>query len=115
MAKGELVFLESPYEGNVANNVGYARRCMADCLNRGEYPFASHLLYTQPGILNDEIPDERTLGIESGFKWGKKADRTVVYQDLGISDGMKEGINRAIRDNRTIEYRNIYPIVDESI
>ena len=40
-----LVVVESPYAGNVASNVQYARRCLADSLWRGEYPIASHLLY----------------------------------------------------------------------
>ena len=52
-----LVILESPYKGNdwkdTEENLKYAKRCMKDCFNRGEYPFASHLLYTQEGILND--------------------------------------------------------------
>ena len=54
----ELVVLESPFAGNVEMNIHYARACMADCLARGEAPFASHLLYTQPGILDDDIPEE---------------------------------------------------------
>lgn len=36
---------------------------MATSLKRGEAPIASHLLYTQPGILNDDIPDQRLLSI----------------------------------------------------
>lgn len=54
-----LVLLESPYAGNVELNVTYARACMRDCLKRGEAPFASHLLYTQPGVLDDLVPNER--------------------------------------------------------
>ena len=45
-----LVILESPYAGDVAANVKYARRCVRDSLSRGEAPIASHLLYTQPGM-----------------------------------------------------------------
>lgn len=62
-----LVVLESPYSGRdlaeVDRNIRYARACMADCIRRGEAPYASHLLFTQPGILRDEVPEERKLGI----------------------------------------------------
>ena len=58
-----LVYVESPYAGDVERNVQYARACLADCLRRGEAPFASHLLYTQEGILDDLIEGERMKGI----------------------------------------------------
>ena len=53
------VILESPYAGSVEENVAYARAAVRDSLLRGESPIASHLLYTQPGILRDGVPDER--------------------------------------------------------
>jgi hypothetical protein len=81
----------------------YARVCMADCLNRGEAPFASHLLYTQ--VLDDVQPDHRAMGIEAGLAWGALADATVVYDDFGISEGMKLGIERAKSVGRPVEYR----------
>jgi len=102
------VQLESPYAGNVEFHIEYARQCMRDCLKRGEAPFASHLLYTQPGILQDEILQERELGISAGLAWGSVAEATVVYQDFGISAGMKKGIERAKKEGRPVEYRNIY-------
>ena len=103
-----LVIIESPFAGDYGFNLGYARRAMKDCLARGEAPFASHLLYTQRGILNDRVPDERKKGMEAGFAWGEQADATVVYVDLGISDGMRMGIERAKDDNRPVEYRKLF-------
>ncbi len=103
----KLVILESPFAGNIQENIDYARKCMRDCLMRGEFPFASHLLYTQKGILRDEIPEERKLGIEAGLNWGKFAETTVVYTDLGITSGMKFGIERAGQEGRTVEYRSL--------
>ena len=100
-----LVLIESPFSGDVDINVRYARACMRDSLMRGEYPFVMHLLYTQEGILDDEIPTERTLGIEAGLAWGKQASKTVVYTDLGITPGMEKGIRRAKEEGREIEYR----------
>lgn len=54
-----LVIVESPFAGDVEENIKYARAAVRDCLMRGEAPIASHLLYTQEGILNDDIPEER--------------------------------------------------------
>jgi hypothetical protein len=102
-----LVILESPFAGDVEANKLYARRCMRDSLLRGEAPFASHLLYTQDGVLDDLILEERTRGIEAGLAWGLKADATVVYTDRGISRGMRFGIERAESKGRPVEYRSI--------
>ncbi|MFH0873386.1 MAG: hypothetical protein V1846_00915 [Candidatus Komeilibacteria bacterium] len=106
MSSRRLVIIESPFAGDVEANVIYARTCMRDCLLRGEYPLASHLLYTQAGILNDEISEERQLGIEAGLAWAEKAEATVVYTDRGISSGMQQGIERARACGRPVEYRS---------
>jgi len=113
-----LVVIESPFAGKNRGhwpesdwererNVNYARAAMHDCLRRGEAPIASHLLYTQPGVLNDNKPEERKLGIEAGLLWGAQAEATVVYADLGISAGMQQGIERAEADGRLIETRTL--------
>jgi hypothetical protein len=101
------VVIESPFAGDVEKNLVYARRCMADSLQRGEAPYASHLLFTQDGILDDTIPEERELGIKAGFIWGEMAEKVVVYQDLGMSKGMELGVEEARRRGTPIEYRNI--------
>jgi hypothetical protein len=69
----KLVILESPYAGDVETNTTYARACVRDSLSRGEAPLASHLLYTQPGILRDDVPDERQRGMDAGLAWGGQA------------------------------------------
>lgn len=102
-----LVLVESPYAGDVEANVTYARQCLADCLSRGEAPFASHLLYTQPDVLNDDVPAERSLGINAGLEWGRRADVTAVYVDRGISSGMRFGLIAAEDARRPIEFRTL--------
>lgn len=94
----KLVVLESPYAGRGDNdrekahalsaNVSYARRCVRDCLLRDEAPIASHLLFTQEGVLRDEVPEERALGIKAGLVWLPRADYSVYYTDRGWSSGM---------------------------
>ncbi|PAD70563.1 hypothetical protein CHH83_01810 [Bacillus sp. 7586-K] len=105
--KSTLVILESPYAGNIEENIAYARSAVRDSLLRGEAPFASHLLYTQEGILNDDIPVEREHGINAGLSWGKAATKTVVYIDKGISSGMEYGIQKAKSEGREIEFRSL--------
>lgn len=109
--KLEPILIESPLasptiEGLVRNKK-YARACMRDSLSKGEAPYASHLLYAQEGILNDDISEERALGIHAGLVWGKNALKTIVYTDLGISSGMERGIKRAKEEGRAIEYREL--------
>lgn len=101
------VIIESPYKGDVAANEAYGDRCLADSLKRGEAPFASHLLYTRKGVLDDSIPEERRAGILAGLSIGERMDATVVYIDMGVSGGMGEGIRRASFAGRRIEYRSI--------
>ena len=101
------VILESPYAGNMEENLTYLRACMRDCLKRGEAPFASHGLYTQPGVLDDNDPEERRLGIAAGFNWRYAAEKTVVYTDRGTSEGMCLGIEQAVKLGHPIEYREL--------
>ena len=106
----KLTIIESPYAGTpkeIERNIRYAKTCVRDSLARGEAPYASHLFFTQYGILNDNIPAERKQGIEAGLAWGEKADLTVVYIDLGTTEGMNYGIERAQRAGRAVEYRSI--------
>lgn len=84
----KLVVIESPYAGDVEENLRYVRAAMADCLRRGEAPYASHALYTQPGVLDDDKPEERRLGIDAGFAWGRCAHIVAFYVDRGWSRGM---------------------------
>lgn len=101
------VILESPYAGDVEANIVYARQCVRDSVLRGEAPIASHLLFTQDGILRDEVPEERKLGIGAGLAWLGAADAMVIYTDGGISNGMKAAIAEAERLRVPIEYRSI--------
>jgi hypothetical protein len=106
------VILESPYAGNFFQrwmNRRYARKCVRDSLRRGEAPIASHLLYTQPGILNDKKASERQLGIDAGLAWRDAAVASVVYTDRGISRGMEYGIAAAHASGLRIDYRTLKP------
>lgn len=103
----KLVIIESPYAGDVEANVEYARRCVRDSLLRGEAPIASHLLYTQPGILDDDIAEERQQGIDAGLAWRRVAEASAVYTDRGISRGMEYGISAAMEADIPVFFRTI--------
>lgn len=96
----KLVILESPLAGDVAANVAYAKEKMLWCLQNGMAPFASHLLYAQPGILDDLIPEERDLGIAAGLEWRRVADLSVFCAGRGWSRGMLGALTSAKIEGR---------------
>jgi hypothetical protein len=103
------VILESPFRANSYNdskhNVAYARQCLMDSLQRGEAPIASHLLY--PQVLDDANLYDRRRGMLAGQAWLTAADAVVVYEDLGISPGMRATIDLATTYEIPIEYRRL--------
>lgn len=92
-----MVILESPYRNVDAKeqeiNIRYLQACIRDCLKHGEAPFASHQMYTS--ALKDAVFLDRELGIDAGFQWHFAAEKMVVYEDRGISEGMTRGISHA--------------------
>ena len=100
-----LVIIESPYGGDIDRNTKYARACVKDCVERGESCFASHLFFTQEGILDENNKEERELGIELGYDIMERADIVAIYHNLGFSAGMLKAITRASQLNKPIEFR----------
>jgi hypothetical protein len=101
------VIIESPFAGDVERNRKYLAAALRDCLKRGEAPFASHAIYTLPGVLDDDILEERKLGITAGFAFHAVADLVVVYTDLGLSPGMDAGIRHALSLGLEVEERTL--------
>ena|SRR3990167_2152619 len=99
------VILESPFAGDTSSNILYARRALHDSLHLGEAPIASHLLYTQPGVLRDGVEAERELGITAGLEWRKVAELQVFYTDRGWSTGMLSALIQCLRESRPLELR----------
>lgn len=108
------VILESPFAADdkktAKRNLEYARAALLDSLQRGEAPFASHLLYTQ--VLDDKDPMQRAQGLASGLAWyyaatQSSATTVVFYVDYGISPGMLEALERAQAEKTPIIFRRI--------
>lgn len=109
----KLVIIESPFAADTkeraALHLRYARAALRDSLMRGEAPYASHMLYTQPGVLDDSNEIERRTGINAGIEWGACADMVAVYEDLGVSPGMALGIFAANGRGMRVEHRRLEP------
>jgi hypothetical protein len=113
MFKG-IADIESPYDGAtddiIRRNILYARAACKDALLRGYVPYASHLFFTQPGLLDDKVPEERELGMEAGKALIREAaGYSLFYMDLGMSKGMQWGKQDAIKSGRIVEEVRILP------
>ena len=54
-----IVYICSPYSGNVNHNIEMARKYSRFAVDKHYLPIAPHLLFTQ--FMNDEIPEEREM------------------------------------------------------
>ena len=98
-----LVYICSPYAGDVETNVQKARRYCRFAVDKGYIPIAPHLLFTQ--FLNDDSPKERQLGIFFGNAVMSKCSEVWVFGEH-ISNGMEAEIKRAKRKNYRLRYFN---------
>lgn len=116
--RSRRVIVESPYRtpdpSAFLRHVAYARAAMRDCLARGEAPFASHLLYTQPQVMHvratwfdDTDAALRQVGIDAGLAWSAVADACVVYADLGVTLGMMQGVAAAEAAGLASDWRSM--------
>jgi hypothetical protein len=96
-----LVYICSPYSGNIENNIKSARRYSRFAVEMGYIPFTPHLLY--PQFLDDDNPAERSLGLFFGNVLMAKCAEVWVFGSY-ISPGMNAEIERAKRKKYTIRY-----------
>ncbi len=100
----KTVIIESPYRSSYGSEKevfrSYLDDCIRDCLGRNESPYASHLILTS--VLDDDVPEQRTAGINTGYAWYQAADRIAFYEDHGWSEGMVQA--RAYADLHGIAY-----------
>lgn len=121
----KLVIVESPYAGNVEANLAYARQACRDCIDRGETPFASHLLF--PQFLDDSDEGERHCGINRGLEIGQAfyqartrskvlptlfTAQVAFYLDMGWSRGMEAALEFWTELGMRCEIRRIIPTQD---
>lgn len=90
----KLVYICSPYAGDVESNVRFAKDACLYTANRGYAPVAVHLLY--PQILDDAIPAQREIGIRMGLRVLVSCDELWICGSH-ISHGMSGEISEAER------------------
>ena len=86
-----LIFICSPYRGDVETNMKNARRYCRFAFEHGGIPFAPHLLFTQ--FLDDGSPAERRAGICLGVELLKRCDALWAFGQP--TDGMALEIREA--------------------
>ena len=107
--EGKMVYIASPYAGDVEHNVEFARAACRYCIKRGNVPIAVHLLY--PQILDDTDPEQREIGLKLGRCILEKCDEMWVVGE-NISPGMSAEIDEAERLGilvRIVSTEQIYP------
>lgn len=103
--------VESPFRGESGSEEEYARnrryleRCLRDCIDRGETPYASHKMLTD--CLDDTVPEEREKGIEAGLVWRRLAPKRVFFIDYGMSSGMQKALGLYEKENLAYVFRRI--------
>lgn len=110
---GKVIFICHPWRGNntshTENNYPELtkRICKHIAINTDDIPLSTGLYLNQ--FLNDDIDDERQLGIKLGHELMEKCDIVYSYEMNGISKGMQEDLEFAKKLNKTINHLQKYP------
>ena len=96
-----LVYICSPYSGNVEFNVTNARIYCRYALNNNCIPIAPHLLF--PQFMNDEKPADRELAMFMNMVLLSKCDELWVFGNV-VSKGMGQEIEMAEKRKMKIRY-----------
>lgn len=96
-----LVYVCSPYAGDILNNERKARRYCQYAISKQVMPVASHLLY--PQLLDERDPEDRALGLAFGLKLLGKCAQCWVFGRT-ITPGMAQEIGEAHRLGLKVRY-----------
>lgn len=96
-----IVYICSPFAGDVEGNTQAARRYSRFAVEQGYIPTTPHLLF--PQFLNDADPKERQLGLFFGNALMSKCSEVWVFGSR-ISAGMEAEIKRARWKNYRLRY-----------
>lgn len=96
-----IVYICSPYAGNVDVNVENARRYSRCAVDMGYIPLAPHLLF--PQFLDEKNPKERQLGLFFGNVLMSKCAEVWIFGSE-YSAGMQAEYERAVRKGYKIRY-----------
>jgi hypothetical protein len=96
-----IVYICSPYAGDIEKNVKAARDYCRFAVDKGFIPVAPHLLF--PQFMDDTDPKERELGLFFGNALMSKCSEVWVFGSV-ISPGMQAEIKRARWKNYRLRY-----------
>ena len=96
-----LVYICSPYAGNVEQNVNMARVYSRFAVKNTCIPLAPHLLY--PQFMDDGSPAERELALFMGLVLLTKCEQVWVFGGV-ISAGMAAEIAKAEKKKIPVRY-----------
>jgi hypothetical protein len=88
----KMIFICSPYRGNVVKNIGRAKRYARFVARVGHCPVAPHLFF--PQFLCDDKPEERIEGINLGVEMMQKCEQLWIFGST-ISQGMAYELEKA--------------------
>jgi len=97
-----IVYVCSPYAGDIEANVARARAYSRFAVDTGFIPVTVHLLY--PQFMCDGDPKERNLALHFGNVLMDKCSQIWVFTGQGISGGMDMEIGHARRKGYKIRY-----------
>lgn len=96
-----LVYICSPYAGDVERNVNMARLYSCFAVRNTCIPITPHLLY--PQFMDDGSPAERELALFMGMVLLTKCEQVWVFGSV-ISSGMRAEIAKAEKKNIPVRY-----------
>ncbi|MCM1232682.1 MAG: hypothetical protein NC489_21355 [Ruminococcus flavefaciens] len=97
--RNNLVYICSPYRGDITRNTEYARELTRIALDNGYTPITPHLYLTQ--VLNEEDPAQRERGMAAGAELLKHCKYIFIGSRYGISEGMLSEIQIALETGIT--------------
>ena len=96
-----IVYICSPFAGDVEGNIKNAKRYCRFAVDSGYIPIAVHLLF--PQFMDDADPEERELALFFGNAIMSKCSEVWVFGSH-ISSGMEAEIKRAKWKNYRLRY-----------
>lgn len=99
----KTVYICSPLRGDLERNISKANGYCLFAAKQFVIPIAPHVMFA--GFLDDNIPEERELGIKMGLALLKHCDEVWVFGNR-ISQGMEFEVKAAEELNIPVQYFN---------
>ncbi len=96
-----LVYICSPFSGDVEANTERARQYSRFAVQCGYIPIAPHLLF--PQFMDDTVPEERNLAMNMNMVLLGKCEQVWVF-GKSISAGMSAELKRSEKWHKEIRY-----------